>query len=229
MGVIDLFIQRDEPKAGSSQAKAEEPVGVSAKVFKKATAKAAAEPTPSAYQAEVSAAPSEEVMNRIWDVIIAKNLPGPDYLELKNNAAALDDMPLSEEQKLEASYKVIKKQHPKFSKEMILGSIDTYIGIVNEEKENGRKQCEELRQNTVGEKEARHKQLMESVEGIRKQIEEYQRQLAETTAAVNNIEHEILTAKQEIDAKEQAFTSSINTVIAAFQADKVKIASLNIE
>lgn len=229
MGVIDLFIQRDEPKGGSSQVKVEEPAGVSAKVFKKATAKAAAEPTPSASKAEVSTAPSEEVMSRIWDVIIAKNLPGPDYLELKNNAAALDDMPLSEEQKLEASYKVIKKQHPKFSKDMILNSIETYIDIVKEERENGRKQCEELRQNTVGEKEARHKQLMESVEGIRKQIEEYQKQLAETTVAVNNIEHDILTAKQEIDAKEQAFTSSINTVIAAFQADKVKIASLNIE
>lgn len=230
MGVIDLFIQRGETKVGSVPEKVEETAGVSPKVFKKASAKDATESVSSAYQGPVeTAAPSEDVMDRIWEVIIARNLPGPDYLELKNNAAALDGMPLSEEQKLEASFKVIKKQYNGFSKKVILDSIDTYIGIVREEQENGRKQCEKLRKDTVGEKEARHAQLVETAENIRKQIEEYQKQLAETTAAVNGIEHEILTAKQEIDAKEQAFTSSINSVIAAFQTDKVKIASLNIE
>ena len=232
MSVIDLFIQRDGTKVGSAPEKVDETgtAAFSPKAFKKASSKAVSEPAPSAYQGPVdTVAPSEDVMDRIWEVIIARNLPGPDYLELKNNAAALDDMPLSEEQKLEASFKVIKKQYKGFSKKTILDSIETYIGIVREEQENGRKQCEKLRNDTVGEKETRHKQLMETAENIRRQIDEYQKQLTETVSAVNSIEHEILTAKQEIDAKEQAFNSSINSVIAAFQADKVKIASLNID
>ena len=31
----------------------------------------------------------EETVRKLWDMIIQKNLPGPDYLEFKNNMAGL--------------------------------------------------------------------------------------------------------------------------------------------
>lgn len=219
----DLFIQSDSTPAAPA-------VDVAAPIRKETFA-------PIATSVNVSSAPSpstatsvmanEAVVATLWDAIIGRNLPGPDYLELKNNASALEDLPLSEEQRLSAAFKVLKKSYPQFTKDVILRSIDTYLGIVEEERQKGKTECQNLRISTVGEKEARLKQFRESAEEIRRQIKELEKQYEEANSSASSLEHEILTAKQDLETKEKMFESSVETVREVLLNDKTKIATLN--
>lgn len=217
MGIIDLFIQKEDPKTGSQEKQVEEaPKPVSTQSF-----------TPAESVATIGT--DDAIIGRVWDSIIQRNLPGPDYLELKNNAAALEGLPLSEEQRLEASFKVLKKSYPTFTKDVVLRSVDTYINIVNEEKELGLKEVEQLEKETVGEKTTRLSQLRETANDILKQMDELKKRYEETNASANALDHEILTETQKISSQKQKFISSIESVISTLQSDKVKISTLNFQ
>ena len=85
----------------------------------------------------------KEIEAKIWDMIVAKNLPGPDYIEFKNTAAGLVDINPDETMQLKGAFNVLKRSYPTFSKEIILSSIDNYINIVNEEKEKDKNNIKE--------------------------------------------------------------------------------------
>lgn len=175
----------------------------------------------------VSVEADETMVAQIWDRIIARNLPGPDYLELRNNASALEGLPLSEEQRLEAAFKVLKRTYPTLTKDIILNSIDTYIGVVSEEKEYGLNQCREAREKTIGEKESRIKLMRDTNEEKRRQWNELKKEIDATDATINKMEHEILTAKQEMEHQERAFLASIDSANSVLMSDKAKITTLN--
>ena len=186
---------------------------------------APAEPGPQ--QPVNTAVANDEMVAQIWEQIINRNLPGPDYLELRNNASALEGLPLTEEQRLEAAFKVLKKTYPTLTKDIILKSIDTYIGVVGEEKASGLEQCKAARQATIGEKESRLKVMRDTNEETLRQIKELQKRYDETQANINQMEHEVLTATQEMDARERAFLASIESATSVLISDKNKIATLN--
>ena len=218
MAFIDLFVQRDAPEQKGNQGGKQE-----------AMVPGPMAPTSFTQQAaDVSAVGSDnEIVGRIWDTIINKNLPGPDYLELKNNAAALEDMGFTEEQRLVAAFKMLKKGYPNFTKDVVIKSVDTYIGIVNEEKELGLKEVAQLEKDTVGEKSARLGQLRATANDILAQIDELKKRFDETNNSANTLEHEILTETQAINSKRQVFIGSIETVIQTLNSDKAKISTLN--
>ena len=217
MSFRDLFFVREEDKA---PAVAQQSTEIQKEVF---------HPVSYSNKSESKGLMSDENMvSKIWDQIISRNLPGPDYLELRNNASALESLPLSEEQKLEAAFKVLHNQYPNLSKEVILKSIDTYIGIVDEEKRAGLEECKKARDLTVGEKESRVKVMRETNVEILKQIDDLKKRYDETQQKIGSMEHEILSDKQELDTKERMFNDSIQTVISVLMNDKNKISMLNI-
>ena len=93
---------------------------------------------PTAMQSKITA--DDAIVSKLWDKIIAANRPGPDYLELKNNVEALEDLPISSEQKLISAFKVLKKGYPNFQKDDITKAIDFYIKVVDSEKIAGLQQ-----------------------------------------------------------------------------------------
>ncbi len=219
----DLFIVSEE--AGTPTRPVEE-TKIRKEVFTPSTHQVA---TP-ASQPEVkvdAVSADEEMVSQIWEQIINRNLPGPDYLELRNNASALEGLPLSEEQRLEAAFKVLKKTYPTLTKDIILKSIDTYVGVVNEEKAMGLEQCRTARANTIGEKESRLKVMRDTNEETLKQINELKKRYDETEANIHKMEHEILSASQELDTKEKAFVASVEGALSVLISDKNKIATLN--
>lgn len=211
MGIIDLFIQRDEAQAQSVNTA--QPTVTSAPIVQsQGTALATATP---------SVTSDAEIVNKLWDVIISKNLPGPDYLELKNNVSALEDLPIPDEQKLVTAFKILKKSYPSFSKEDILKSIDTYTGIVNEEKTSGLAEVEKLRDSKVRSKE-------ELISKMKKTADDLKRQYDDTIKQINELVADVTISKADIDTKQNAFISSIDTVLGVLSADKTKVSSLNI-
>ena len=170
----------------------------------------------------------KEIEAKIWDMIVAKNLPGPDYIEFKNTAAGLVDINPDETMQLKGAFNVLKRSYPTFNKEIILSSIDTYIGIVNEEKEKGKKECEELRRTKVGDKVTSINNMKNAAQEILRQIDELKKQYEDTNAEIHKLEIEVTEATNEIDSKEKIFDSSVQAVIDTLNADKVKVSNLNV-
>ena len=226
MSLKDLFFIKEE----DTQKAVVEPAKIKKEDFLTGTAPAASVsiPSPESVPEATPSTANEDMVSKIWDQIISRNLPGPDYLELRNNASALEGLPLNEVQRLEAAFKVLKKTYPNLTKEIILQSIDTYMGVVEEERAAGLEECQKARKQTVGEKESRLQVMKDTNADTLKQIEELKRRYDETEANINKMEHEILSASQLLDKKESMFNASIESALAVLKSDKNKISTLNI-
>ena len=117
MALKDLFIKPDGVEQPTAEVKAAPSVSGAPKSFtavsatKEENVTAVKQPSmdvkPTVMQSSITA--DEVIVNKVWDKIIAANRPGPDYLELKNNVEALEDLPISNEQKLISAFKVLRK------------------------------------------------------------------------------------------------------------------------
>jgi len=223
----DLFFVKEDETQQVKKETVEQPAQIQKTVFTPSPVGNTASPTAEVHVNETSASPSDEMVSKIWDQIISRNLPGPDYLELRNNASALESLPLTEEQRLEAAFKVLQKTYPNLTKDVILRSIDTYVGVVEEERTAGLEECKKARQATIGEKESRLKVMRETNAETLKQIEELKKRYDETENNINKMEHEILSAKQQLDNKELMFNASIENALSVLKSDKNKISTLN--
>lgn len=170
----------------------------------------------------------KEIEAKIWDMIVAKNLPGPDYIEFKNTAAGLVEITPDETMQLKGAFNVLKRTYPTFTKEVILSSIDTYIGIVNEEKEKGVQQCAELRKTKIEDKISAMKSKAAAMDEIACQIKELQDKQAAISVDLKQLQFEVEASTKEIDEKEHIFDSSVQAVIDTLNADKIKVSNLNV-
>ena len=211
MAIKDLFIKSDD----APQNVAQNTVATSTPVVNPTVTY-----SPSAQPVNAIAS-NDEIVGKIWDAIIEKNLPGPDYLELKNNVSALEDLPLTDEQKLVSAFKILKKNYPNFTKDVILRSIDTYIGIVNEEKNEGLTEVAKLRAEKVESNEALIDNLRTEAMNLKAEYDAKMKQIDELTVTVS-------MEKQTLLNKENVFVSSVDTVLNTLNTDKSKISTLNI-
>ena len=214
MGFKGLFIKEEEQQ----QEKPKEVAPTVASVMPTQT------PTITTGTGEVD----KEIETKIWEMIVAKNLPGPDYIEFKNVASGLTEIVPDENLRMKGAVNVLLKSYPNFTKEIILNSIDTYIGIVGEEKEKGRTECEELRRTRIGNKEARIKELKESSADILRQIEELKKKNDTINQETLELEEEIRKSSEEIDRKERVFESSVQSVINTLESDKTRVTNLSL-
>ena len=170
----------------------------------------------------------KEIEAKIWDMIVAKNLPGPDYIEFKNAAAGLVEITPDETMQMKGAFNVLKRSYPSFTKEIILSSIDTYISIVNEEKEKGLKECQEIRENKVGSKVKSIEQKKKSAAEILNQIDELKKQYDSINNEILKLEVEVTTDTNTLTTKENTFKNSVQSVINTLNSDKQKVTNLDI-
>ena len=162
----------------------------------------------------------EDIINKIWDKIIAANRPGPDYLELKNNVEALEDLPISNDQKLMSAFKVLKKGYPNFQKDDIIKAIDFYVKVVNDEKEEGLKQLNSLIAVNITGVENEIQSMQSKAEELKRQYDELQSRIGEKTI-------ELTKAKGDIDMKHNAFIGSVDAVMNVLTSDRENILNIN--
>lgn len=226
MAFIDLFVKSEEGQAQPQQQEVKSSPTVSGAPKFSTTGLSRQESDNSVPQSSVmqssskSISADENIVNMIWDKIIEANRPGPDYLELKNNVEALEDLPISNEQKLMSAFKVLKKGYPNFQKDDITKAIDFYINIVNSEKEAGLKQLENLRVCNVDGVETEIKNMQAKAEELKKQYDELQSNIGSKTL-------ELAQAKNDIDMKYNTFMGSVDAVMGVLNSDKENIMSIN--
>ena len=139
---------------------------------------------------------------------------------MKNNVVALDDLPISDEQKLISAFKILKKSYPDFKKEDIIDAIDFYINVVNNEKENGLNEFKYLLDSNVNNVEDEIKEMQLKSEELKQQYDELQTKIGEKTI-------ELTKAKSDLDVKHKTFIGSIEAVMKVLNSDKEKMNSIN--
>lgn len=230
MGFKDLFIKAEEPNVQPASQQVTQPA-VQAAPAPVVSGIPIQMPQTSAIPVEIGVDESQvnpEIVSMIWDKIIEKNLPGPDYIEFKNTAAGLIDVIPTEELQLKGAFNVLKRSYPNFTKDIIASSIDTYIGIVNEEKQLGMNECNVKRQLNVGDKQDKIKAYYTTLEEIQKQISELEAKKAEVATQIQVLSDEVNTATANIEREEKIFINSVNSVIGTLQSDKNKVSLMNI-
>lgn len=172
---------------------------------------------------EVFAVPNSEIINSIWQTVLGKDLPGPDYLELKTTAKGLESFIPDDCQRLIAAFNVLKQTAPQLTKQIILDSIETYKGIVEGEKSLGLDELKDFRKEKIGDKEDKLKNLKVEASSYQKQIEELQKKLQQSSTNINKLSTEIMSEKSEFDTKEKTFLLSVESVLKTLNSDKERI------
>lgn len=223
MALKDIFFKDEEPKVDEKvQQVPQQAVQIETSTF-------VGQPTVSTQTvSQQTAEVNDNIVKSLWQVLIDKNLPGPDYLEVKNNASALQEMNLPIEKCYEAGFRTLKASYPNFTKEALLASIDTYIGIVRQEQADGKKECDVKRQSQVGEKTVRIGQLNEHKRELEKQIADLQSQIVSTNESIAQLQNEVSVATSEIDKQEVLFNNSVENVIATLDNDKEIMSKLTV-
>ena len=80
------------------------------------------------------------------------NLPGPDYLELLQSAEQMKQYIPDETTRLKAAFGSIQGMDPRMTKDVVLASIDTYLGVIEAERGKAKLRMEKLRKETVEDK-----------------------------------------------------------------------------
>jgi hypothetical protein len=172
----------------------------------------------------------DETVNKLWQVIIEENLPGPDYVELRNNISALFESGITtdEAQLFKSAYNVLKKSYPQLTKDIILKSIDTYKDIIEKERESGLAQFEELRKSRIDIKNADIENLKLKRTALEAEIKKKKEELSQIGIDLGKLEDEVEENTTEINSQVQKFESSIAKVKKTLDSDRDKINSLNI-
>ena len=169
-----------------------------------------------------------DIIRKLWEVLVAKNLPGPDYLEIRNSAAALESMNMPVNQRYEAAFKMLKASYPNFTKEHLMSSIDTYISFVNEELKEGMEQCSLKREKEINGKSAQIEQMKEQSQKILEDIEKKKAEYNEILTSIQSIESVLNESRSKLEKEELIFKNSINSVIDTLTTDKQIMSNLNI-
>lgn len=164
--------------------------------------------------------PDPTIVEELWKAIIKENRTGPDYLELKNNVEALEDMPMTADQKILGAFKILQKQYPNFKKDDITNAVSYYIEVINRERETGLSELKQLRLSTVDTVSDTITEKQQELSDLRQKMADLQNEIAELNA-------NMLKAKADVEEKEAVFIASVEAVLSVLNSDNSKIQTIN--
>ena len=171
---------------------------------------------------------NENIVKSLFNYLIEHNLPAADYLELKNSAAALAGMGMSQSQMYEAAFKMLRASYPDFTKEYLLSSIDTYVGYIKNEEKTGLTECEEKRKSLIGDKNNKIAELRGRAADLQQQIQKLTVELNSATQEADAIESTIKADEAQIEQEKTIFINSVASVLNTLNTDKDIMSKLNI-
>ena len=163
----------------------------------------------------------DELLQKLCQVMEDSNLPGPDYLELKN-VANNDEMKKAmpnEIQRLTVAFITMKSNTPEMTRERVLDSIDSYVEMMEKERQTGHAQLEAIWQERVETQKA-------AVVEAEKQIVEMQNKLGELVSFVQNKTNEIAAATNECNINNANFDATVDFLVKNLADDKAKLTNV---
>lgn len=160
----------------------------------------------------------DELLQKLCQVMEESNLPGPDYLELKN-VANNDEMKKAmpnETQRLNVAFITMKSSSPDMTKERVLSSIDTYIQMMENERKAGHEQLDLIWQERV---ESQRSAVIEA----EAEIANIQKKLQELVQFVQTKNNEIAAASNECNINKANFDATVDFLVNNLTEDKAKL------
>ena len=147
------------------------------------------------------------------------NLPGPDYLELLQSAEQMKQYIPDETTRLKAAFGSIQGVDPRMTKDVVLASIDTYLGVIEAERGKAKLRMEKLRKETVEDKAEELKETNLRIEQLREELK---------TLMVKSIDlnSEIQKNTAETTVFEARTNATIDKVTNRLNEDKVRLAQI---
>lgn len=147
------------------------------------------------------------------------NLPGPDYLELLQSAEQMKQYIPDETTRLKAAFGSIQGMDPRMTKDVVLASIDTYLGVIEAERGKAKLRMEKLRKETVEDK-------AEELKATNLRIEQLREELKTLTDKSIDLNSEIQKNTAETAAFEARTNATIDKVTNRLSEDKVRLAQI---
>ena len=147
------------------------------------------------------------------------NLPGPDYLELLQSAEQMKQYIPDETTRLKAAFGSIQGMDPRMTKDVVLASIDTYLGVIEAERGKAKLRMEKLRKETVEDK-------AEELKAMNLRIEQLREELKTLTDKSIDLNSEIQKNTAETTAFEARTNATIDKVTNRLSEDKVRLAQI---
>ena len=159
-----------------------------------------------------------KLFEQLCDEVEESNNPGPDHEEL-TKAAQNDAMKAAipdENARLMAAYISMKATAPQLNRGIVLGSIDTYVSILEKERQNG---LGELQTKWTENVENPEKEVVKAQEDIAK----LQKELQDKIQFVAEQKTKIANAKNDHNIKKANFNYTFDVFIKKLQDDRVKL------
>lgn len=164
---------------------------------------------------------NDELLQKLCKAMEDSNLPGPDYLELKN-VANNDEMRAAmpnEIQRFNVAFITMKSSAPEMTRDRVLNSIDSYIQMMENERKMGHEQLNviwnekvESQRTAVAEAEA--------------EIANLQKKLQELSQFVQTKKNEIAVASNECNINKANFDTTVDFLVNSLAEDKAKLTSV---
>lgn len=222
MAFRDLFIKSDTPAEESTNQVSAQQVNIPPRAFTMTGDYSPTEQKPN------DTRPSQEIVAKIWDTLLSKNFPGPDYLELKGHTTALEPFMPDYTQRLLAAFGVLKNQYSNFSVKVVTDSIDGYISIVNDERKEGENECKRVYGDKLTEKQSALDSVNAQITQLQDEIREKTELLAKIQQDKGTLQQEVYQAQQELDTQSKVFADSVDAVMNVLESDKKIISTLKV-
>lgn len=169
----------------------------------------------------------EVLFGKLGDVMIAENLPGPDYVELKeatagneeNLKAVIPDEEARHNAALITAFNSIKAANGKMTKEVVINSIGTYLKILDREYSNA-----------MGELNTMWTTLVENptqeIAQLQKEKEELSQRLEKINTSIATISAEIESAKAKHIAQKSTFEITFGVFKNKLEQDREKLKTI---
>lgn len=169
---------------------------------------------------------NQDIYNNFKEILSQRNLPGPDYLELKTAADAMKSYLPDENQRFLFSFTSIKATNSKFNKKIVTDSIDEYIKYIEKERTVFQYEAKEAFTTEVTDRQTKIDELTKEIENTKNEINKLSEKIVKLTQDINTISGEKLTKQTELEIKNKNFDVTIETIINELKSDKLKIETI---
>lgn len=162
----------------------------------------------------------DELLQKLCQAMEDSNLPGPDYLELKNvanNEEMKRAMP-NEIQRLTVAFITMKSSSPEMTKERVLNSIDSYIQMMENERKTGHEQLDQIWNVKVESQRA-------AVSDAEREIASLQQKLQELIEFVRTKTNEIAEESNKCNINKANFDATVDFLVNNLANDKTKLSN----
>lgn len=163
----------------------------------------------------------DELLQKLCQAMEDSNLPGPDYLELKN-VANNDEMKRAipnELQRLTVAFITMKSSSPEMTRDRVLNSIDSYIQMMENERKIGHEQLDQIWNVKVESQRVAVSEAEAEIASIQKRLSE----LVEFVQAKTN---EIAAESNKCNMNKANFDATVNFLVNNLANDKAKLSNV---